>query len=53
MAIALVNSSSTAINELMTFTTNVDYSSSVFEDSENEVPITDDSNRLLKRPTSS
>jgi hypothetical protein len=53
MAIAPVNSSSTAINESMTFTTNADCSSSVFEDSENEVPIADDSNRLSKRPASS
>jgi hypothetical protein len=56
MVMAPVHSSSTAINESMTITTNVDCSSpmaSVFEDSENEVPVADDSNRLLKRPASS
>jgi helicase-like protein/RAD3-like DEAD/DEAH box helicase len=56
MAIAPVNSSSTAINESMIFTTNVDCSSpisSVFEDSEDEVPVADDGNRLSKRPASS
>ena len=56
MATALVNSSFTAINESTTFAANVDCSSpisSVFEDSENEVPVADDSNRLLKRPTPS
>jgi hypothetical protein len=40
----------------MTLTTNVDCSSpisSVFEDSENKVPTTNDSNRLSKRPASS
>jgi hypothetical protein len=55
IAIAPVNLSFTAMNETMTFTTIVDCSSlsSVFEDSENEVLVVDDSNRLSKRPASS
>ena len=56
MATAPVNSSCTATSGSMILTTNVDCSSlisSVFEDSENEVPVANDSNRLSKRPASS
>jgi hypothetical protein len=52
VAIAPINRSFTAMNESMTLTINVDYSfllSSVFEDSENKVPITENSNWLSKR----
>ncbi|PVH68290.1 ATP-dependent DNA helicase [Cadophora sp. DSE1049] len=56
MAIAPVNSSCTSMSGSMTFTTNADCSSPisfVFEHSENEVPVSNDSNRLSKRPASS
>lgn len=52
-AIAPVNSSCISMSGSMTLTTNVDCSSpisSVFEDSENEVSVAHDSNRLSKRP---
>ena len=53
MGRAPVNSSCISTSRSMTLTTNVDCSSpisSVFEDSESEISITDDSNRLSKRP---
>jgi hypothetical protein len=56
MAIASVNLLYTSMNRSMTFTTNTDCSSSissVFEDSENEVSVTNNSNQLSKHPTSS
>jgi hypothetical protein len=56
MAITPANSSCVSTSGSMTLTTNVDCSSpisSVFEDSENEVPVANDSNRLSKRPASS
>ncbi|KAH6691783.1 ATP-dependent DNA helicase [Leptodontidium sp. MPI-SDFR-AT-0119] len=56
MATAPVNSSCTSTSGSMILTTNVDCSSpisSVFEDSKNEVPVANDSNRLSKRPASS
>ncbi|KAH6666996.1 ATP-dependent DNA helicase [Halenospora varia] len=56
MAIAPVNSSFTTINESATSTIIVDCSSpisSVFEDSENEVRVADNSSQWSKRPASS
>ena len=56
MAIVPVNSSCISTSRSITLTTKGDRSSpisSVFEDSENEIPVANDSNQLSKRPISS